>query len=126
MRRVSFAVTLGCTLAAAVGAQGPARPALPQHFEIDPPHSMLGFTVGFMGLSQVRGAFASFGGTVMYDPDAPQRSSVSLIVLAKSINTNGPTRDNHLRSPDFFDVAKFPYITFRSSAVRRTATGYLV
>jgi len=125
MRRVSFAVSLGCTLAAATaGSQNTG--SLPQHFEIDPPHSMLGFSVGFMGLSQVRGAFATFGGTIMYAPDAPQRSSASLIILAKSINTNGLTRDNHLRSPDFFDVAKFPYITFRSNAIRPSATGYVV
>jgi polyisoprenoid-binding protein YceI len=76
--------------------------------------------VRFMGLSTVRGAFAQHGGTIMYLPGAPERSSVSAIIGVSSINTNGPVRDRHLKSPDFFDAEKFPYITFRSSSVRRT------
>jgi polyisoprenoid-binding protein YceI len=132
-RFTPLAVFLVCATAAHAARSQQSRqtatPAqLPQHFEIDAAHSMMGFSVGFMGLSKVRGAFATYAGTIMYapSPDAPQRSSASIIILAKSISTNNTTRDNHLRSPDFFDATKYPYITFRSTAIRRTRKGYTV
>jgi polyisoprenoid-binding protein YceI len=98
---------------------------LPQRFEIDTPHSSIGFAVRFMGMSTVRGAFASYGGTVMYRPDDVEKSSVSAIIETSSINTNEPERDQHLKSPDFFDVARFPYITFRSTAIRKSKDGFI-
>ena len=128
MLRLSVIAAASVQLGALVSAsaqQPSALPPLPQHFEIDDAHSMMGFSAGFMGLSTVRGAFATFGGTIMYVPDAIQRSSVSAIILTRSISTNNATRDRHLRSPDFFDAEKYPFITFRSTAIRRTATGFV-
>jgi polyisoprenoid-binding protein YceI len=78
-----------------------------------------------MGLSKVRGAFAMYAGTLMYDSAAIDRSSVSAIILARSISTNHEGRDRHLRSPDFFDVEKYPHITFRSVAIRRAPSGFI-
>lgn len=94
-----------------------ASSPLPQRFEINPAHSQVGFSVRFMGLSNVRGAFATLEGSILYFADQPERSSVSVVILARSINTNTADRDRHLRSPDFLDVERYPYITFRRLSV---------
>jgi polyisoprenoid-binding protein YceI len=97
-----------------------ANTGLPvKRLEIDVPHSAVEFTVGFMGLSTVRGAFASYGGTVMLDTADISRSTVSVVIQTGSINTNVAFRDNHLKSPDFFDAEKYPLITFRSEKIAR-------
>jgi polyisoprenoid-binding protein YceI len=96
-----------------------------QRFDIDFPHSAVEFTVRFMGLSNVRGAFSQFGGTIMYDTVDARRSSVSVVIQAKSINTNSQTRDNDLRSENFFHVEKYPLITFRSEQIEKTKTGFI-
>src|SRR6185503_4531636 len=83
-----------------------------QRFDIDWPHSALEFAVRFMALSTVRGAFANFGGTLMYNPNSIPGSSVSVVIQAKSINTNVASRDKDLKSENFFDAEKFPLITF--------------
>jgi polyisoprenoid-binding protein YceI len=104
---------------------GAQASTLPQRFEIDGPHSAISFSVRFMGLSTVRGTFARYGGTVMLYPNAIERSSVSVIIGTASINTNSADRDRHLRSPDFFEVEKYPYITFRSTAVKAAPKGFI-
>jgi polyisoprenoid-binding protein YceI len=96
-----------------------------QRFDIDFPHSSVEFTVRFMGLSNVRGAFSQFGGTIMYDTVDARRSSVSVVIQAKSINTNSQMRDNDLRSENFFHVDKYPLITFRSERIEKTGTGFI-
>jgi polyisoprenoid-binding protein YceI len=96
-----------------------------QRFDIDWPHSAMEFTVRFMGLSNVRGAFGSFGGTLMYNPKAIEQSSVSVNIDAKSINTNVEFRDKDLKSANFFDVEKYPLITFHSEKVEKTKDGFI-
>ena len=95
-----------------------------QRLDIDRAHSAIEFSVRFMGLSRVRGAFAEFGGTVMYDPTDLTKSSVSVVIRAASINTNVTARDKDLQSANFFDAEKFPNITFHSTALERTADGF--
>jgi polyisoprenoid-binding protein YceI len=97
-----------------------------RRLELDWPHSAIEFTVPFMGLSTVRGAFGAFEGTMMYDAADITRSSISIVIRASSINTNVAFRDQHLRSPDFFDVEKYPVITFRSERISRTAQGLVI
>jgi polyisoprenoid-binding protein YceI len=92
-------------------------------YDIDTPHSAIEFSVRFMGVSRVRGAFADFSGTVMYDSTDITRSSVSVVINVASINTNLASRDRDLKSPAFFDAEKFPKIVFRSSRVEQTASG---
>ena len=92
---------------------------------MDSDHSEIGFSVGFMGLSTVRGAFADYRGTVMLAGDDPTRSSVSVVIRSASINTNSVLRDRHLRSPDFFDVEKYPTISFHSTGIARTPDGFV-
>jgi len=70
-----------------------------------------------MMISNVRGRFENFTGTVEFDPTNPANSSVDVQIEANSINTREAQRDNHLRSADFFDVEKYPYLTFKSKKV---------
>jgi polyisoprenoid-binding protein YceI len=108
----------------ASSADAQAHP-LPQRFSIDASHSQLGFTISFMGMSKVRGAFGGVNGTIMYAEGDPARSSVSVVIATNTINTNAAFRDRHLKSPDFFDVEKYPYITFRSSRIAAASQGFV-
>ena len=98
--------------------------ATPQTYQIDPDHSRVEFTIRHM-FSKVTGSFDEFSGTIKYDADAPATSSVSAVIQASSIDTNKPERDKHLKSPDFFDVATYPTLTFTSTKVTPTPDGKL-
>ncbi len=89
-------------------------------WKIDPAHSEINFTVRHMMISNVRGRFEKFDGTVEFDEKEPVESKVDVQIDAASISTRDPQRDAHLKSPDFFDVEKYPYITFRSTRVEPT------
>src|SRR5262245_7060750 len=94
--------------------------------KIDPAHSVIGFAVPFMGLSKTEGRFDEFAGTLMFDEADPTRSSVSVVIKAASLDTNSEERDKDLQSDAFFDVAKYPLITFRSRRIERRENGYTV
>jgi polyisoprenoid-binding protein YceI len=94
-------------------------------WEIDTIHSEVSFVVRHLVVSKVRGRFDRFGGTIITDEDLA-RSSVNVTIDASSVNTNEPTRDNHVRSADFLDVENFPNITFVSTAVRSDSGAYFV
>jgi len=88
-------------------------------YVFDKAHSTLGFQVRHL-FSKVPGKFTDFSGQIQFDETNPERSSVEVIINAASINTSSDQRDEHLRSPDFFDVQKFPEITFKSKSVKKT------
>jgi polyisoprenoid-binding protein YceI len=71
-------------------------------------------------LTRVRGRFSDFEGTIEYDAEHPERSSVHASIRAASIDTNEPDRDKHLRTSDFFSVEEFPNLTFRSTRISKT------
>lgn len=86
-------------------------------WKIDSSHSEINFTVRHMMISNVRGRFEAFTGTVEFDQQNPANSSVDVQIEAASINTRESQRDNHLRSADFFDAETYPYLTFKSKKV---------
>ncbi len=88
-------------------------------YKIDPVHSSITFKVRHF-FSYVSGSFKKFEGTINVDPDHPEKSSVTATIDATSIDTRNDKRDEDLRSADFFDVAKFPTITFKSKSVKQT------
>ena len=97
-----------------------------QRLAFDTDHSSVEFRVGFMGVSSVHGSFGQWEGTMMYDPAHFERTTVTVAILAESINTSVPARDRDLRSDHFFDVKKFPFITFTSSGIAAHGQGYTV
>ncbi len=102
-----------------------ALPALAQDaYTIDPVHSEVSFKIRHL-LAKTSGRFTKFSGTIKVDPADMSKSSVEVTIDASSINTDNEKRDAHLRTPDFFDVAKYPTITFKSTSVKEVAKGKL-
>lgn len=86
---------------------------------IDPAHTEVGFSVKHLMISTVRGRFADVRGTIRLDGDDLTQASVEAEIATASIDTRQEQRDAHLRSPDFFEVEKYPAIAFRSTSVER-------
>jgi len=108
-----------------LSAAAPSVWAQAVQYEIDPVHSSAQFSVRHLMVSNVRGEFAKVTGTVVYDPKNLKASSVEAVIDATTINTHEPKRDAHLKSPDFFDVAKYPTLTFKSKKLQEAGKGKL-
>jgi polyisoprenoid-binding protein YceI len=104
------------TLALLLAVVAPAAHAAATTYAIDRGHTLVGFSVRHF-VTQVQGKFTEFEGSIVYDPEHPETSSVEFTVQATSIDTAVKRRDDHLRSPDFFDAAKFPTLSFKSTKV---------
>ncbi|MFF4010011.1 YceI family protein [Streptomyces sp. NPDC001717] len=112
-RRNQSAATATVTAAPAVD---PALAALTGDYAIDPAHSSIGFTVRHAMVTNVRGAFEAFEGSLHLDGGAPALSTASIDVTIGSVNTGIADRDAHLLGSDFFDAELFPKMTFRSTS----------
>lgn len=94
-------------------------------WEFDPEHTGVQFKVRHLMVSSVRGEFEKVTGKIVYDEADVTKSAADITIDAASINTRVAKRDEHLRSPDFLDVAKFPAIIFRSKRVEKAGNGAL-
>ncbi|MBF5093687.1 YceI family protein [Azospirillum sp. INR13] len=117
MKKTLFAAAL--FVATAAGALSPAF-AAPVSYKIDPAHTAVAFIVNHIGFSNVIGRFNTVGGDISFDKDAVEKSTVNVTIDAASIDTNHAKRDEHLRSPDFFNAKEFPKLTFKSTRIEKT------
>lgn len=95
-------------------------------WELDPNHSAAHFSIKHMMVAKVRGEFSKLSGALSLDDKDPTKSSVEATIDVSSVDTGNERRDGHLKSPDFFDVEKFPSMTFKSRKVVRAPGGFKV
>src|SRR6266481_9988298 len=119
-----FLVRAGFTAALAAAISLPAAAAT-STWQIDPNHSAAQFAVRHLAISTVRGAFTKVNGTIQFDDKDISKSSVEVTIDADSVDTRVPNRDKDLRSDHFFDVQKYPTITFKSTKVEQVEPGKL-
>ena len=118
MRNCVFVLTLLTALAACAAAQSDT-------WQIDPAHSAAQFTIRHMMISNVKGDFGKMSDTVQYDPADVTKTGIDATIDAASINTRVEGRDKDLRSPNFFDVEKYPTLTFKSKRAESPGGGKL-
>jgi polyisoprenoid-binding protein YceI len=93
-------------------------------FKIDPVHSSIVFSIKHLGVTDFYGRFNDVSGTIVFDKADPSKSSVEVSIPVESIDTKNGKRDQHLRSPDFFNAKQFPMIVFKSKSVEGSGDTY--
>ena len=114
-------LAMGALLAAAT-----VYPAAADTYQIDEAHAEIGFAIRHMGISNVRGHFGDFSGSISYDGKNLTSLNAEADIKAESIDTGIKKRDSHLIGPDYFDAASHPRIRFATTGVERGADGYLL
>jgi polyisoprenoid-binding protein YceI len=122
MSRFSLTLITVLALIATAAAQTGSSSAT---WKIDPNHSAAQFSVRHLGVSTVRGAFSKVSGSANYDPGDLSKATLEATIDATSVDTRVEMRDNDLRSPNFFDVQKYPTITFHSKQFKSPTSGKL-
>jgi len=118
LRRFLLAASVTCLLASSAIAA--------EKFSVDADHSKVGFSVTLIGVTEVKGRFSAFSGTIMYDEADLTKSSVTAIIKSSSIETGSSFRDKDLKAAPFFDTDKFPTIRFQSTAIRKQGNDYVM
>jgi len=117
----------GITFAETPLAKGPAATTFPQegNFSVDPAHTFVGFDIGHLGLSRVQGRFSKVSGSLHADAKDIAKSNIKITMDTSSVDTAVAPRDADLRSANFFDVAKYPEMTFTSTAIKQHGKSYI-
>jgi polyisoprenoid-binding protein YceI len=121
MRNFTRALALAVLAAAAASAVRAA-----DTYTVDAAHTTIGFSVKHLLVSNTKGQFKTFSGTILFDEKNPGKSSVKVDIKAASIDTGNAQRDSHLKGADFFDVEKFPDLGFVSKKVVKNGDTYEV
>lgn len=113
------------SLAAVIGlAAAPLRAA--DTFKVDPVHSSVLFSIKHLGVTDFYAVFKDISGTVSFDKEDPSKSSIELTIPVESLDSRNPKRDQHLKSPDFFNAEQFPTLSFKSTKVEGSGDVYQV
>jgi polyisoprenoid-binding protein YceI len=112
-------------IALAIALAAPVAALAQSSWILEPNHTHSSFTIRHLVISNVRGEFGKTTGTVKLDEKDVTKSTVEASIETGSIDTRVPDRDKHLQSPDFFDAAKYPKITFKSTKVEKAGDGKL-
>ena len=118
LRRKGVAASILASLLLVGAARGADR------FQIDPAHAFVTFTISHFS-GKAKGSFTDVSGVITYDEKDITKSSVEVVIKTASIHTGNQGRDTHLRSADFFDVEKFPEMTFKSKRIEKRGAGYV-
>lgn len=102
-----------------ISSLGGGKPLAADTYKVDSVHSSVVFRVKHLNVGLIYGRFNDLQGTIVVDEKNPERGSVELTIRAESIDTGNKNRDDHLRSPDFFNAKQFPIVTFKSTQVRQ-------
>jgi|AZIJ01.1.fsa_nt_gi polyisoprenoid-binding protein YceI len=97
-----------------------AAPAMAETYQIDTSHTYLGFEIDHLGFSTTYGRFTDVSGTIDFDEENPEASSVEVKIVPASIYSGHEKRDEHLRGADFFNVEEFPDMSFKSTSIEQT------
>jgi polyisoprenoid-binding protein YceI len=112
--KTKFLLNMALTAAVVLGLSAHAQTST---WTIDPAHSSAGFVIRHMGVSNVRGSLGAVTGTIVLDEKDVTKSTVSATIDATNLSTSNDMRDKDLKSPNFFDVAKNPNLTFKSTSI---------
>ncbi len=123
-RAATFSIAIVSTAAAHVAPAQVRHAEALRVFQIDQSHSTLSFSVGFLGLANVRGSFRDYAAAITHDPTDPTNSSATIVLQVASIDTRNEQRDEHLKSADFFDAQRHPVIVFESRRIERVGSGF--
>ena len=100
-------------------------PAATERYNVDLDHSIVGFSVAHMVVSKTTGRFADYTGFIEMDPEAKSVKAIEAVIKTASVSTNHEKRDTHLRSPDFFDVEKYPTMTWKMKSYEKQGDKYV-
>jgi polyisoprenoid-binding protein YceI len=92
----------------------------------DPVHSEIDFTITHLSISNVHGRFGKVAATLLYDPTDVTKSNITATIDVSTVDTGEEARNNHLKTPDFFDLSQFPTATFKSTGVTKSGNGLAV
>jgi polyisoprenoid-binding protein YceI len=121
MKKIVLLLQL-CSLA----ANAQQLPDINQFFPIERSHSFIEFSIQYMGYARVKGRFSDFSGLIRFDERDASKTSVSLLIKTESIDTDHDFRDTDLKSENWFDARKFPYISFISKSFSKSSDGYVM